>query len=198
MIKIVKESIDYSKPNESHESSKPRESIPENWIESCRPQLLAYGKSKLPFEVAEDLTQDTLLTAMLKLDSFRGCGKFEHWLLAIFRRKMLDYWKAQKRSHLPSSDLLEIFLATNATATRQRSLEEPCKLLEFAELGTVVEQALCELPKLQTRVMHLSRETDLSSNEIAQRLNVSVQNVWISLHRARKHVQKRVDKYAMS
>lgn len=189
MIAILKQSVDFTEPQES---------IPENWVESCRPRILAYGRSKLPLDVAEDLTQDTLLTAMQKLDTFRGSGKFEHWLLAILRRKMLDYWRDKKRSHANCGGYLEILLATKAAAKKRQKLEEPHKLLELAELGRVIEKALDELPKNQNRVIRLSRDSDLSANEIATKLNLSVQNVWVSLHRARKYVKDCVDQYVMS
>lgn len=179
-------------PNESQQL------IPDNWVESCRPRLLAYGRSKLPFDVAEDLTQDTLMTAMQKLDTFRGHGKFEHWLLAVLRRKMLDYWRSKKRSHVNGGDQMEILLATNENSSIRYTFEEPSKLLECAELGRVIEQALNELPKNQVRVMRLSREADLSASEIALQLDLSLQNVWVSLHRARKHLKCRVEQYVMS
>jgi RNA polymerase sigma-70 factor (ECF subfamily) len=178
--------------------SKLREPIPDNWVESCRPRMLAYGRSKVPLEVAEDLTQDTLLTAMQKLSTFRGCGKFEHWLLAIFRRKMLDYWRDKKRSHTNCDGYLEILSVTKATSRKSEHAGEPHKLLELAELGSVIEQALAQLPKNQKQVICLSRDSDLSANEIAKLLNLSVPNVWVSLHRARKRLRERVDQYAMS
>jgi RNA polymerase sigma-70 factor (ECF subfamily) len=183
---------------QSPNCSEPQALIPENWVESCRPQLLAYGMSKLPFDVAEDLTQDTLLTAMQRLDTFCGQGKFEHWLWAILRRKMLDYWRRQKRSHTSCSDHLEFLLSAETTSISRSSFEDPYELLELAELGRVIEQALDELPKNQNSVMRLSRDSHLPATEIARELFLSVPNVWVSLHRARKHLKERDDQYVTS
>lgn len=185
-------------PKQSTDDRETRESIPDNWVESCRPRLLAYAKSRLSHDVAEDLTQETLMTAMQKLETFRGHGKFENWLLAVLRRKILNYWRRQKRSKPISSDKLEILLATKTTFGNRHTSEEPCRLYELEELGDVIEQALNELPENQTRVMRLSRDSDMSSKEIALLLDLSLQNVWVSLHRARKHLKCRVDQYVMS
>ena len=46
---------------------------------------------------AEDLAQETLLTAHKKLNTFRGEASFRTWLLSIGTRKALDHLRARKR-----------------------------------------------------------------------------------------------------
>ena len=46
---------------------------------------------------AEDIAQETLLTAFQKLDTFRGEARFQTWLFGIATRKALDVLRNRKR-----------------------------------------------------------------------------------------------------
>lgn len=51
-------------------------------------------------QLAEDLTQETMLRCMEKIGSFNGQSKFSSWLITIATRKHIDYVRRRKRELL--------------------------------------------------------------------------------------------------
>lgn len=54
--------------------------------------------------IAEDAVQNTFLRAWQYLDSFRGRGSFEGWLIRICRRCVIDLERQQTRHHQLTQD----------------------------------------------------------------------------------------------
>ena len=66
-----------------------------------RPMIVAYLRSMVRDEhLAEDLTQDTLLTAQESLSKFKEGSNFGKWLRGIARNKALMHWRTAKRKPL--------------------------------------------------------------------------------------------------
>ena len=64
-----------------------------------------------PPQDAEDIVQDTFVTALLHIDSWRGEGSLSAWLTAIARNTALNRRRAnraQKRGPLPDLPLAEL------------------------------------------------------------------------------------------
>ncbi len=57
---------------------------------------------------AEDLAQETLLTAYTRLRELRDPGKFRPWLFTILRRKCLNHLHAHHAQELPFDSCLDI------------------------------------------------------------------------------------------
>ena len=168
--------------------------IPQDWVEQFRPRLLAYARNRVASDLAEDLVQDTLLRALTQLEKFRGEGKFESWIFTILRRVMCDHWRNAIRKQnrfsqvkpglgdgRPLLNKVECLVASNWGC-----------LLELKELSELVDDAIEELPAGQRSVLRLHRDGAGTASQIADRLNISVQNVWVSLHRARRYVASRI------
>lgn len=66
-----------------------------------RPMLLAYLRSMVAdAHLAEDLAQETMLTAHKSIGTFEAGGNFGSWLRGIARNKALMHWRSAKRHPL--------------------------------------------------------------------------------------------------
>ena len=64
---------------------------PEKWIELYGDYLYSYAMSKLfSKDLAEDLLQETFLSAFQSKDNFKGNSNEKTWLVSILKRKIAD------------------------------------------------------------------------------------------------------------
>jgi RNA polymerase sigma-70 factor (ECF subfamily) len=132
---------------------------------------------------ADDVTQEALLLAYRHRDSFRGDSRYRTWLYRIAVTSALGFLRKRRRSRVNGFD-----------AATQHLLEamvdpapSPEALLVDAEFHVQVERALRELQPTYREVL-LAR-VDATESEIAARIGISVANVKIRTHRARKHLR---------
>ena len=132
---------------------------------------------------AEDITQNTFLSAFRSLPGFRN-GSFRSWLYRIASNACYDELRRRK-SHplqpLEYEDGEEPSHLSNFSDSRSM----PEKELERRELGQVVQQALNRLAADQRAVVVLVDLLDFDYQEAAQTLSVPIGTVKSRLARAR-------------
>jgi len=127
---------------------------------------------------AEDLALTTFERVYRGANRFDPKTKFSTWLFAVARNELLHELRRRRRKPVeavPPADLA--FLSTDDAATDIRLA---------AELEEQLLKALQELPERQRSAILLSAAGDLSHEEIADSLKVSVNNLNVILHRARQ------------
>jgi DNA-directed RNA polymerase specialized sigma24 family protein len=67
---------------------------------------------------------------------------------------------------------------------------EPSRRMELAELRDALESALGKLPPRIAQVFQLYEVEERPNREVCTRLNISENNLWVMLHRARKQLQQ--------
>jgi RNA polymerase sigma-70 factor (ECF subfamily) len=133
-------------------------------------------------EDADDVTQDALLLAYRYRDSFRGDSRYRTWLYRIASTTALGYLRRRGRSreHVAASD--DPFA---------RDVADPAISAETAlaehEAIAMIQAALATLDPKYRDVMVL--RADATESECAARLGISVNNVKIRAHRARKQLR---------
>ncbi len=130
-------------------------------------------------EDADDVAQDALLIAHRNLASFRGESHLRTWLYRIATTTALGHLRRTKRAkeHVPVSDVSLVDPRGTAEAT-----------LAEAELGALMLEAIAALSPLYRDVL-LAR-ADSSESEVAASLGISIANVKIRAHRARKYLRE--------
>ena len=142
-------------------------------------------------EQAEDAVQDSCLAALRGAEEFRGNSSQKTWLTGILKHKvysqvrracreraMFEWRAASYREEFESKDRF--------SGSR---LPDPSAELEHKELGAAIEQALAKLPPRLARVFSLYEIEDWSGREVCAVLKISQNNLWITLHRARKQLR---------
>ncbi|MGE0401073.1 MAG: RNA polymerase sigma factor [Kofleriaceae bacterium] len=133
-------------------------------------------------EDADDVTQDALLLAYRYRDSFRGDSRYRTWLYRIASTTALGHLRRRGRSREQLANNDESFA---------RDLADPAMSAESAlaehEAIAMIQAALETLPAKYRDVMLL--RADATETECAARLGISVNNVKIRAHRARKQLR---------
>ena len=120
--------------------------------------------------LAEDVAQETFLTAYRKADSFRAEGSVRSWLFRIAVRRALDELRRRGRK-------AEVALVDDGSRG-----DEPHKQLDA---GWDVERALECLTPEHRAVIILKEVEGLSYQEIAESLGWPMGTVATRIHRAR-------------
>ncbi|MHC4592914.1 MAG: RNA polymerase sigma factor [Planctomycetota bacterium] len=129
---------------------------------------------------AEEIWQDTLVTALRSLPTYRGQGQLFTWLCGIARHKIADYYRRRGRSPDVFSDLSPADLAALAGTGPL-----PEDVLARGAARVRVVEALATLPE-DYRVALVARYADgCSVGEIAQALGRTYKAAESLLSRAR-------------
>ncbi len=130
-------------------------------------------------QAAEDVLLQAFGKVFEKLDSFQHQGSFQGWVRRIVCNEALNQLRKNKRF---SEDL--------ETAEREGVNEAPSKNLEAEELMTLIQQ----LPEGYRTVFNLYAIEGYSHQEIAEQLNISIGTSKSQLNRARRFLQKEIEK----
>jgi len=140
---------------------------------------------------AEDVVQDTFLTALEHLHALRHGERFGAWLKQIATR--LAYRVLAKRKRTPTESL-DALLSEDpdeeeTTLPRPQLVadwrDSPEALLQRKETMRLIEEALQQLPEKYRVVFWLRDVEQLSTRETAEALGISEANVKVRLLRAR-------------
>jgi RNA polymerase sigma-70 factor, ECF subfamily len=141
---------------------------------------------------AEDVVQDAVLKAYRKLASFRGDAKFSTWLIAITLNEARGRLRKEGRVAIDSLDEQQEQNGDYTPAALTDWREVPLAALERQEIRALIQQAVAELPETYREIVTLRDVEELSVNDTAALLGISVALVKVRLHRARMLLQKRL------
>jgi len=142
---------------------------------------------------AEDVVQDAVLKAYRKLASFRGDSKFSTWLIAITLNEARGRLRKEGRVAIDSLDEQREDNGGDYTPAALIDWREvPLAALERKEIRALIQQAVAELPETYREIITLRDVEELSVNDTAALLGISVALVKVRLHRARMLLQKRL------
>ncbi len=142
------------------------------------------GLVKSPAE-AEDLTQDTFLRAYRHGDSLRDPEAVRGWLYRIATHLCLD--RLRQRKPLISLDSEEDEDRVEPPVSNSPS---PLEISERKETSACIQRCLDFLPDKYRAVILLHEAHSLTAPEIADLLGVTLTTVKIRLHRARRQLQR--------
>jgi len=139
-------------------------------------------------EAAQEVLQETLLTAARHLSTFRGDSALSTWLYMVAKSVCI---KQRRRSKFAPAVVESLDAAHEATASATgSSIERPDDSLERAELGEHLQRAIAALEPMYRDVLVLRDVEGLSASEVAEALELSVEAVKSRLHRARTRVRE--------
>ena len=141
---------------------------------------------------AEDVVQDAVLKAYRKLASFRGDSKFSTWLIAITLNEARARLRKDGRATLDSLDAQREDNGDFTPATLTDWREVPLAALERQEIRDLIQRAVAGLPDTYREIVTLRDLEELSVNETAAVLGISIALVKVRLHRARMMLQKKL------
>jgi RNA polymerase sigma-70 factor, ECF subfamily len=146
-------------------------------------------------EDAEDVLQETFMKAYEHLDQFKGDSKFYTWIVRIAVNQAL--MKLRRRKTDKSVSLDETIDTGEDTIVREIAAwdENPEQQFSREELGEVLDSAIQGLEPLYRSVFVLRDIEEMSTEETAEALNLSVPAVKSRLLRARLQLREKLTRY---
>lgn len=139
-------------------------------------------------EDAKDLTQDTLIEAMLNISRLENPESFRGWLYKIASGHLAKYFRDKYRRgiHKLLDDVSEMPVVYAAPAYQQ-----PEARVISQERLEIVHSLVSRLPRSECEVFRLKlADPDMMQKEIAETLGISVSAVKVRVNRGRKKLEK--------
>jgi len=141
---------------------------------------------------AEDAAQEAFLKAFRNLASFRGEAKFGTWLISITLNEARSRIRHRDTIKMESLDEPPDDQGHTLPALLRDWKEIPSEALERKEIRLLLQKAITALPLIYREVFQLRDIEQLSVNEAAAALGISIAAVKVRLHRARMMLQKKL------
>jgi RNA polymerase sigma-70 factor, ECF subfamily len=146
-------------------------------------------------EEAADLTQETFLSALKAIRTFRGESELKTWLFRIavnHSRNRFRWWKRRKKDSTVSLDApigdsdstVSEMIAGTGTSAEETVLRH--------EREAAIRKALLELPDIYREAVILCDIEGLSYEEIAAALEINMGTVKSRIARGREELRKRL------
>jgi len=140
----------------------------------------------------EDIAQQVFIRVWKSAGRYVARAKFTTWLLKITRNLVFNEMRRAKRHpHLP----VQIDPEAEEIQLKDETASTPDVTLLQTELQQAIEKAITLLPETQRMALVLRRYEELSYDEIADVLDLSVPAVKSLLFRARTELRARLKDY---
>jgi RNA polymerase sigma factor (sigma-70 family) len=137
-------------------------------------------------QTAEDMTQESFISAYKSLNSFRG-GSFKAWLMRIVTNSCYDELRRYKRR--PQASLDELTEDNESAAFLRSPAVTPEGRQQQVELVEAIEHCLESLPDEQRMAAVLCDVDGYDYNEIAGIMSISLGTVKSRISRARSRLR---------
>lgn len=190
-----------SQPNEIIKKSG-HELNPERWVQDHGDYLYNFAYFRVQNkEVSEDIVQETFVSALKAKDSFRGESAELTWLLAILKRKVVDYFRKQSTLKQKAfSDYSSPFkddgmfeghwIADRAPVDWGFNADSGLNNEEFQQ---ILDICLSMLPPKWRSVFILKFMEEISSDEVCKETGCTPSNFWVIIHRARLKLRECIE-----
>jgi len=152
--------------------------IHDQFYERVRKFILASVRDD---SVADDLVQDAFIRIQENLDSVKDPSKVSSWIFKIAHNLCQDHFRARKKSS--SHQEIHDGLINLQETPLQKKVEQ-------GEMSRCVQDQLNLLPESLRSILIFADVMEFSHQEIADILGLSVENVKVRVHRARKKFKK--------
>ncbi len=168
---------------------------PERWVDAHGDALFRYALVRVrDRSVAEELVQDTFLSALQHRDQYAGRGSERSWLMSILRNKVVDWIRRRVRQRETSAEMVDgerdweeqVFDRRGQWREDPRFLSRlPSAEAERREFWQALMQCMEGLSDLQRSVFTLRELEQLPGDRICKELAITPSNLWVLMHRAR-------------
>ena len=170
---------------------------PAQWVDRHGDVLYRFALARLRSpELAENAVQETFVAALRARDAFSGRSSERTWLVGILKRKVVDHFRAQSREE-PVEDADAALDATRALFDERgrwtvgpSAWSAPDAAFEKAEFWRALDDCLAALPPRLRDVFALREVDGLETDDVCVALDVSANNLWVMLHRARARLRR--------
>ncbi len=172
------------------------------WVAMYGDMLFRYAVTRVyAREIAEDIVQDTFLSAYSSLDKFKAESSEKTWLFSILKNKIIDHYRKKKTIFIETDDSEEqhddFFEGQGHWDQRMVPHEwadVPSQEVERKEFQLVLQRCMGKLPEQQRTIFTLKYLEDESSDKICKELSINASNYWVVIHRAKLLLRQCLEK----
>lgn len=172
---------------------------PDQWVEQYGDFLYRYAYSRVnDITMAEDLVQETFLSALKSYDNFDSKSSERTWFVSILQHKIIDFYRKKSRTAKYFSEPIAVDDSTDYNEKGYWKMENapadwgdhPEEAAEQNEFLLILHECIKALPKKIAAVFTLREMEDIDSKAICKELNITSSNLWVMMHRARNQLRK--------
>ena len=159
------------------------------FFDTYAPRLFRFAMRRAADEdLAEEITQTTLIAAVRKLKTWRGEASLFTWLCTIARRQLADHWRrtARQPELRPLDDDPDVRAALESLTSGGEGAAAADVALDDRRMAERVQITLDYLPDRYGDVLEWKYLQGLTVNEIAERLACTPKAAESMLTRARQ------------
>ncbi len=139
---------------------------------------------------AEEVLQDAFLNAYRSLNSFKGEAKFSTWFYRIVYNSALTKLSSKRRKIEQEMSSVEDHLNLESNFN---SIDA-----EKKNVSELVNEMINLLPEKYSTIITLFYLNELTCEEIAETMNITLSNVKVLLHRARNAMRDMIEKHNLT
>ena len=180
---------------------------PVTWVDEYADYLFSYAISRVRNkELAEDLVQETFLSAVKAAKQFKGQSTERTWLTSILKNKVIDHWKKKSTQNEvvigTEEDDNSNYFENEGSRKGMWSMDARPKAwntdyqtpVEQAEFYEILNGCIGKLPETTGTVFSMKNMEDMDAKEICKELNISSSNYWVLMHRAKLQLRECMEK----
>jgi len=175
------------------------------WVHEYADYLYSWASYKVKdSNLAQDLVQETFLSAFTSIDGFKGNSSAKTWLTTILNRKIIDHYR--KVSRRPEGVITEenernmaatdsMFNENNRWQVNglESMWQEEENLLDDHQFNHTFDGCLKDLPPVWYASVTAKFILQKKPDAICQELGISMSNYWQVIHRAKLQLKKCLD-----
>jgi RNA polymerase sigma-70 factor (TIGR02943 family) len=175
---------------------------PKDWVDKYSDELFGFAYMRVSDEdIARDLIQDTFLSALRNLQSFKGEISEKNWLYLILKNKIIDHYRKNAKTPLTrfddDSELDEFF--DEEGHWKKEALPEEFSLTVSSshfsfEFYEILEKCKRKLNEIQMRLFSMKFVDEVESEDICKEMEISSSNYWVLIHRIKLKIRKCIEK----
>jgi len=175
---------------------------PDRWLAEHGDYLFRYAMFRLNNQaLAEDIVQETFLSALSAFSNFDGKSSERTWFVSILKNKIIDHYRkvGRRGKHVDltfrddDSDDFEENGFWRLDRAPSDWGDTPETALEKKEFYEILKKCLALLPDRISQVFALRQIDGIDSKQICKEFDISSSNLWVMLHRARSQLRRCLD-----
>lgn len=170
----------------------------DKWVDLYADDLYRYAVSRgIGKEEAEDIIQETFLSAYKNIKSFKQKSSLKTWLISILKRKVIDFYRKKYRTpqnvYIDEKPIFQqdgIYKGhwTEEHAPGDWSYNDiPWDNEDFQRIFNL---CLEKLPPKYALVFSMKILQEYESADICKEMSISSSNFWVIMHRARLQLRE--------
>ena len=143
-------------------------------------------------EASEDLTQEVFIRVYQCAATYKAQAKFLTWLFTIARNISLNELRRLRKKTVSLDEPVTEDGSLLSEVVEDKKIQAPGNALMEEERSVSILKAIHELPENQKTAVILRRYEDLSYDEIAQTMGLSVKAIKSLLNRAKENLRDKL------